>query len=121
MVSGLKVGLLVALASIGLSLIFGVTGLVNFAHSEMVAFGAVIALLLESTVGLNGALFPLAVVLAVLAGGGLGFGLERGIWSLRRRKMDEEFLVNETFPHLQPVMRYLILSTMVQNRNIRIL
>ena len=53
MVSGLKVGLLVALASIGLSLIFGVTGLVNFAHSEMVAFGAVIALLLESTVGLN--------------------------------------------------------------------
>ena len=61
MVSGLKVGLLVALASIGLSLIFGVTGLVNFAHSEMVAFGAVIGLVLESTTGLTGALFPIAV------------------------------------------------------------
>jgi branched-chain amino acid transport system permease protein len=109
MISGLKVGLLVALASIGLSLIFGVTGLVNFAHSEMVAFGAVIALLLESTVGLNGALFPLAVALAVLAGGGLGFGLERGIFGpLRRRKMTNISLMVVSIG-LAFLMRYLIL------------
>ena len=31
--NGIKVGAIVALASVGLSLIFGITGLVNFAHS----------------------------------------------------------------------------------------
>ena len=109
MVSGLKVGLLVALASIGLSLIFGVTGLVNFAHSEMVAFGAVIALLMESTIGLNGPLFPIAVILAVVAGGGLGYGLERGIFGpLRRRKMTNISLMVVSIG-LAFLMRYLIL------------
>ncbi len=109
MVSGLKVGLLVALASIGLSLIFGVTGLVNFAHSEMVAFGAVIALLLESTTGLTGSLFPIAVLLAVFAGGVLGFGLEKGIFGpLRKRKMTNISLMVVSIG-LAFLMRYLIL------------
>ena len=39
-VNGLNFGLLLALAAIGLSLIFGTTGLSNFAHAEMVTFGA---------------------------------------------------------------------------------
>ena len=34
--SGLRLGLLLALASIGLSLIYGTTGLSNFAHAELV-------------------------------------------------------------------------------------
>lgn len=38
-VDGLKLGLFLGMAAIGLSLIFGTTGLVNFAHSEMIAFG----------------------------------------------------------------------------------
>ena len=38
---------LVALAAVGLSLIYGVTSIVNFAHSEMVAFGAVVTWTLE--------------------------------------------------------------------------
>ena len=42
-VIGLKLGAIIAMASIGLSLIFGVTGLVNFAHGELVTMGAVIA------------------------------------------------------------------------------
>ena len=36
---GLKQGLYLAMASIGLSLIYGTTGLVNFAHAEMVTWG----------------------------------------------------------------------------------
>ena len=36
---GLKQGLYLAMAAIGLSLIFGTTGLVNFAHSELVTWG----------------------------------------------------------------------------------
>ncbi|HEX5511985.1 MAG TPA: hypothetical protein VFX41_09745, partial [Actinomycetales bacterium] len=40
---GLRFGLIIALAAIGLSLIFGTTGLTNFAHGELVTFGAVAA------------------------------------------------------------------------------
>ena len=109
MISGLKVGLLVALASIGLSLIFGVTGLVNFAHSEMVAFGAVIALVLESSMGLTGGLFPIAVVLAVVIGGFLGLFLEKGIFGpLRRKKMTNISLMVVSIG-LAFLMRYLML------------
>ena len=38
-VDGLVVGLIIALTSVGLSLIFGVTGLVNFAQAELVTWG----------------------------------------------------------------------------------
>ena len=40
-INGLNFGLLLALAAIGLSLIFGTTGLSNFAHAEMITFGGV--------------------------------------------------------------------------------
>ena len=46
-VNGLNFGLMLALAAIGLSLVFGTTGISNFAHGEMVTFGALIALLLS--------------------------------------------------------------------------
>ena len=45
-VSGLSFGLMLALAAVGLSLVFGTTGISNFAHGEMVTFGAIAALLL---------------------------------------------------------------------------
>ena len=48
-VIGLKLGAVIALASIGLSLIFGVTGLVNFAHGELLALGAVAALFFNAS------------------------------------------------------------------------
>jgi hypothetical protein len=38
--SGLQFGLIIAITAIGLSLIFGTTGLVNFAHGELVTLGA---------------------------------------------------------------------------------
>ena len=39
-INGIFLGLLLALAALGLSLIFGTTGLTNFAHGELVTFGA---------------------------------------------------------------------------------
>ena len=105
-VSGLKVGLLIALAAVGLSLIFGVTGLVNFAHSELVAFGAVTAWGIESWTGLP---FLVVIPAAVLVGGTLGFLLEVGLFSpLRRRKMNNISLMVVSIG-LAFVMRYLIL------------
>lgn len=85
-VVGLKLGAIIALCAIGLSLIFAVTGLVNFAHAELVTLGAVIAYLLHAA----GPHWPLvaAAVPAMVAGALLGWGQEKVLWKpLRRRKM----------------------------------
>lgn len=82
---GLRFGLIIAITAIGLSLIFGTTGLVNFAHSEMVTFGGVAAWYLNA----RGPRIPLiaAGAIAVVLGGLLGAGFEGGLWRpLRRRK-----------------------------------
>ncbi|HET7846827.1 MAG TPA: hypothetical protein VFL72_04985, partial [Acidimicrobiia bacterium] len=42
-VDGIKLGLFLGMAAIGLSLIFGTTGLVNFAHAELVTWGMLVA------------------------------------------------------------------------------
>jgi neutral amino acid transport system permease protein len=41
--NGLKFGLIIAMCAVGLSLIFGTTGLINFAHGELVTLGAMLA------------------------------------------------------------------------------
>jgi neutral amino acid transport system permease protein len=87
-VAGLRFGLIIAISAIGLSLIFGTTGLVNFAHGEFVAFGAIVAWFLSAPSG-TGAALPLiaAAALAVLITGGGGGAVEIGLWRpLRRRR-----------------------------------
>lgn len=86
LVVGLKLGAIIALSSVGLSLVFGVTGLVNFSHGELVTFGAVVAYFFHT----SGPRWPLVVaaIAAILAGAGLGWGQEKGLWlPLRRRGM----------------------------------
>jgi neutral amino acid transport system permease protein len=88
MVSGVKFGLIVALAAVGLSLVFGTTGLINFAHGELVTFGALIAWYVNAGGG-SGPGVPLlfAGAVGVVAGGLLGGGLQLGLWQpLRRRR-----------------------------------
>ena len=97
LVDGTRFGLLIAITSVGLSLIFGTTGLTNFAHGEMVTFGALAAFLFNVT-GLaflawlplvdSDGQFPmwLATVLAVLVGGALGLALNGGIFGPLRRR-----------------------------------
>lgn len=83
--SGLVFGLLLALASIGLSLIYGTTGLSNFAHGEQVTLGAVLAYVFCQLVGL-----PLLVsaVIAVVLSAASGWLQDAGIWHpLRRRRI----------------------------------
>nr|WP_246205708.1 branched-chain amino acid ABC transporter permease [Agromyces salentinus] len=84
-VQGLNFGLMLALAAIGLSLVFGTTGISNFAHGEMVTFGAVAASFLVSAGSMALPLWiglPLAVVLSA----GLGLVLDMGLWRPLRRK-----------------------------------
>lgn len=84
--NGLKFGLIIAMSAIGLSLIYGTTGLVNFAHGELVTFGAVIAWYFNSSWGeLN---LVVAAVLTMVVCAMLGAGLEVGLFRpLRRRRL----------------------------------
>jgi branched-chain amino acid transport system permease protein len=76
-VEGLRYGLIIAICAIGLSLIFGTTGLVNFAHGEMVTFGALATYLFNVSWGIN---LLIAIPLAVLVGAVVGLGIDRGFW-----------------------------------------
>lgn len=81
--NGINFGLLLALAAIGLSLIFGTTGLSNFAHAELITFGALMVLTFGSNLG-----WPLwaAIGIALLLSAALGWGLDAAIWKPLRRK-----------------------------------
>jgi branched-chain amino acid transport system permease protein len=52
-VSGLLAGLIYGLSALGLSVIFGVIRIVNFAHGEMMVIGMFLALVLFRTLGLD--------------------------------------------------------------------
>lgn len=82
-VSGLRFGLILALAAIGLSLVFGTTGLTNFSHGELVTFGALVAYALHVIVDL-----PLLVAapLTILLAAAFGWFQETFIWRSLRRK-----------------------------------
>jgi len=82
LVYGINFGLMLALASVGLSLVFGTTKLSNFAHAEMVTLGAVVALFFAS-LDIN----PfLGILLAVAVSGFAGFAQDVVIWRPLRRK-----------------------------------
>lgn len=86
-VDGAKLGLLIAMCAIGLSLIYGTTGLTNFAHGEMVTFGAMTAYLFHVT-GVFGWQTSLVVagVFATLLGGLGGFLFNEGVWRPLRNR-----------------------------------
>lgn len=81
--TGLKFGLLIALAALGLSLIFGTTGLTNFAHGELVSFGGLLTLTFNVGWGVPLLLaIPLAFVAMLL----IGFGQEFAFWRPLRKR-----------------------------------
>ncbi|CAN5798371.1 hypothetical protein BH24ACT3_BH24ACT3_06450 [soil metagenome] len=85
-VNGVKQGLIIAMCAVGLSLIFGTTRLINFAHGELVTLGAVVAWFLTA----SGPEWPLIAsgAVAVGVGGLVGGTLESGLWQpLRSRKV----------------------------------
>jgi branched-chain amino acid transport system permease protein len=95
---GLKLGLYLAMAAIGLSLIFGTTGLVNFAHAELITWGTLMAYFFNiyGIVGFlgfmtgwpapfgSGVNFVIATVFAVVMGGVLGYALNRYVFRRAR-------------------------------------
>ncbi len=82
-IDGVNFGLMLGLAAVGISLVFGTTGLSNFAHAEMVTFGAVIALLLGVTMSLP---MWIAIPLTVVVSAAFGWALDAGLWKPLRRR-----------------------------------
>lgn len=81
--NGLNFGLLLALAAIGLSLVFGTTGLSNFAHAELVTFGGLMTLLFGVVLGLP---IWLAIPIALILSAGLGYINDAALWKPLRKK-----------------------------------
>lgn len=81
---GLILALVIALAALGLNLVFGTTGLTNFAHGELLTLGGLLTYYLSAVVGLK-VIFaiPLAVLLSAVIGGYLQ---DKILWQPLRRR-----------------------------------
>jgi urea transport system permease protein len=81
---GLSLGSVLLLAAIGLAITFGVMGVINMAHGEMVMIGAYVTFVVQELIRAhNPGLFDysllFAVPLAFLISGAIGVLIERGI------------------------------------------
>ena len=72
LLNGVIYGLLLFMVSAGLTLVFGMMGVLNFAHASFYMLGAYFAYTLQGLLG-----FGLAVVVATLLAGGVGAVVER--------------------------------------------
>jgi branched-chain amino acid transport system permease protein len=86
-ITGISFGLMLALAAVGLTLVYGTTAIANFAHAEMVTFGPVVVGALAATATLAMPLY-LAIPIAIVLSAVLGLLLDVVIWRpLRRRRV----------------------------------
>ncbi len=85
LLNGLQYGLLLFLVSSGLTLIFGVMGIINLAHGSLFMIGAYVAFLVSKATGT----LWLALPVGVLGGAALGALLE---WTLFRHFAKREHL-----------------------------
>ena len=110
LINGLVLGAIYALVALGYTMVYGILGLINFAHGEVVMIGAMVALsviqlLLGSGVALPG---PLVVALGLLVAiptcMALGFSIERVAYRPLRHA-----------PRLTPLITAIGMSILLQN------
>lgn len=82
-VDGLVFGLVIALGAVGLSLIYGTTGLTNFAHGELMTIGALSTYFFNNYLELP---FLLAATLAVVVCAFLGALQDTALWRPLRHR-----------------------------------
>ncbi len=88
---GLVRGSMYALMGIGLSLIFGILGIVNFAHGELFMVGAYV---MYYVISIPGVPFVAGVAAAAVAVFILGVLIERGLVEPLRRRAGREWLMD---------------------------
>ena len=82
-VNGLSLGSVYALGAVGLTLVYGILKLVNFAHGDFLTFGAYMAYLVNVTWGMP---LVVAVFFAMLTTAALGLFFERIMWRPMRAR-----------------------------------
>jgi len=82
---GLSLGSVLLLAAVGLAITFGVMGVINMAHGEMIMLGAYTAFVVQEAFrawlppGFVGAYLIVSIPAAFLVAGAVGVALERGV------------------------------------------
>ncbi len=89
--NGVSVGSVYALVAVGITIVFGLTRLVNFAHGEIVAVGAYTVLVLAAG---GGPMFAVGLLGAVVVTGLLSLVLERGLFRFTIDKPINGFLIS---------------------------
>jgi len=106
--SGLTRGSIYALIALGYTMVYGIIGLINFAHGEIYMIGAFTALICASVLGIWG-LNPLAILIlstlaAMVWAGAYGFTIERIAYRPLRHA-----------PRLSPLISAIGMSIFLQN------
>ncbi|NYT64767.1 high-affinity branched-chain amino acid ABC transporter permease LivH [Alcaligenaceae bacterium] len=107
--NGLSLGAIYALIAIGYTMVYGIIGMINFAHGEIYMIGAYVGLVTLSAIGVNSGL-PLPVIIlimlivAVLVTGVYGYAIEKVAYSPLRGG-----------PRLVPLISAIGMSIFLQN------
>ncbi len=111
LINGVVLGAIYALVALGYTMVYGILGLINFAHGEVVMIGAMVALsVIQLLLGSGGATLPgplivaLALLVAIPACMLLGFFIERVAYRPLRRA-----------PRLAPLITAIGMSILLQN------
>jgi len=89
--NGVIVGTLYGIIALGVTLTFGITGIVNFALGEFMMIGAYLAWYLVDVVGLP---YPLALLPAVAVAAGCGFAADQLLFRFTRNNLVNGLLVS---------------------------
>jgi branched-chain amino acid transport system permease protein len=109
-INGLTLGSIYALVALGYTMVYGIIGLINFAHGEVVMIGAMIVLsVVTALLGSQIALPPLVIILAGLAVAvplcmGIAYAMEKIAYRPLRRA-----------PRLAPLITAIGMSIVLQN------
>ena len=109
-INGLVAGSIYALVALGYTMVYGILGLINFAHGEVVMFGAMIALSVIQLLFGSGLALPPAIIVALGLAAAiptcmlLGFTIERVAYRPLRHA-----------PRLAPLITAIGVSIVLQN------
>ena len=91
LLNGVIIGTLYGIIALGVTLTFGITGIVNFALGAFMAIGAYVGLFLTDTLGLA---YPLAIVLAVIAAAAAGLVADQALFRFTRNNLINGLIVS---------------------------
>lgn len=107
-INGLVQGSVYALVALGYTMVYGILGLINFAHGEVVMVGAMVALAMAKALAASGLppllILLIALLVAAMVCMALGYGIERVAYRPLRNA-----------PRLAPLITAIGVSIVLQN------